>query len=54
MLQKKPRWLFYTYDRVKRKLLCYVFGCCTEATLNRLLTLLVNSGLNVLNDIIRT
>ena len=23
---KKPRWLFYAYDRVKRKVLCHIFG----------------------------
>ncbi len=50
--KKKPRWLFYAYDRVKRKVLCHVFGRRTKATLNRLLTLLANAGLNVLNDII--
>ncbi len=43
--KKKPRWLFYAYDRVKRKVLCHVFGHRTKATLNRLLQLLDNTSI---------
>ncbi len=43
--KKKPRWLFYAYDRVKRKVLCHVFGRRTKATLNRLLTLLGHTSI---------
>ena len=31
--KKKPRWLFYTYDRVKRKVLCHVFSRRTKAVM---------------------
>ncbi|OBU38440.1 hypothetical protein AYY26_21660 [Photobacterium phosphoreum] len=43
--KNKPRWLFYAYDRVKRKVLCHVFGRRTKATLNRLLTLLGHASI---------
>ena len=43
--KKKPRWLFYAYDRVKRKVLCHVFGRRTKSTLNRLLKLLGNASI---------
>lgn len=43
--KKKPRSLFYAHDRVKRKVLCHVFGRRTKATLNRLLTLLKHASI---------
>lgn len=35
-----PRWLFYAYDRIRKRVLAHVFGPRNALTLKRLLTLL--------------
>ena len=37
---------FYAYDRVKRQVLCHVFGRRTKATLRRLLSLLKETSVH--------
>ncbi|OTA16214.1 transposase [Xenorhabdus vietnamensis] len=36
----KPRWLFYSYDRIRRKVIAHVFGPRTKKALKRLMVLL--------------
>ncbi|WP_274714201.1 IS1 family transposase [Xenorhabdus bovienii] len=38
--KKQPRWLFYAYDSIRRKVIAHVFGPRTKKTLMRLLALL--------------
>ncbi|MDE9455963.1 IS1 family transposase [Xenorhabdus bovienii] len=38
--KKQPRWLFYVYNRIRRKVIAHVFGPRTKKTLMRLLALL--------------
>jgi hypothetical protein len=35
-----PRWLFYAYDRIRKRVLAHVFGPRNAVTLQRLLALL--------------
>ncbi len=38
--KNQPRWLFYAYDRIRRKVIAHVFGPRTKKTLMRLMALL--------------
>ncbi|PHM28809.1 transposase [Xenorhabdus budapestensis] len=38
--KKQPRWLFYAYDKLRRKVIAHVFGPRTKKTLMRLMALL--------------
>ncbi|CDH34631.1 Insertion element IS1 2/3 protein insB (fragment) [Xenorhabdus bovienii str. Intermedium] len=38
--KNQPRWLFYADDRIRRKVIAYVFGPRTKKTLMRLMALL--------------
>ncbi len=37
---RNQRWLFYTYDRIRKTVMAHVLGARTKATLERLLSLL--------------
>lgn len=37
--KNQPRWLFYAYDRIRRKVIVHVFGTKTKKTLMRLMAL---------------
>ncbi len=38
--KNNPRWLFYAYDRIRKRILAHVFGLRNAMTLRRLLALL--------------